>query len=164
MFSDKKKLMIRPIRKWVNFMGKFTNETRAETVGIKKKTTNRNTMVSTDAGVWSPKNEGLLSAGDSGTTDAEFGFSCPADVEFGFSCPDFSQSPLSGTVQFYERHVFLCYKHPQVWPPTIEAAEFDRLPRLLSANLLTGKGEMIKSTFKTLQTLRSCPLDSKPKG
>ena len=43
-------LMISPIRKWVNFLGKFTNETGAETVvKKKKKTTNRNTMVSTDA-------------------------------------------------------------------------------------------------------------------
>ena len=80
------------------------------------------------------QNEGLLSGGDGGTTD----------VEFGFSRPDFRQSPLSGTVQFYERHVFLCYKHPQVWPPRIEAAEFDRLPRLLSAALLARKGEMKK--------------------
>ena len=31
------KLMISPIRKWVNFLGKFTNETGAETVGRKKK-------------------------------------------------------------------------------------------------------------------------------
>ncbi|XP_071905483.1 uncharacterized protein [Coffea arabica] len=64
------------------------------------------------------------------------------DAEFGFSRPDFRQSPLVGTVEFYERHVFLCYKNPQVWPPRIEAAEFDRLPRLLSAALCARKADM----------------------
>mgnify|MGYP004704303903 CR=1 FL=1 len=64
------------------------------------------------------------------------------DAEFGFSRPDFRLSPLVGTVEFYERHVFLCYKNPQVWPPRIEAAEFDRLPRLLSAALCARKADM----------------------
>ena len=63
-----------------NFLGKFTIETGAETVGRKLQTEIQ-----------------LLSGGDSGTTDAEFGF----------SRLDFRQSPLSDTVQFYERHVFL---------------------------------------------------------
>lgn len=85
------------------------------------------------------QNEGLLSGGD-GTSDAEFGF----------SRPDFRQSPLAGTVQLYDRHVFLCYKHPQVWPPRIEAAEFDRLPRLLSAALMARKSEMKKQTRLTI--------------
>lgn len=65
-----------------------------------------------------------------------------SDAEFGFSRPDFRQSPLAGTVQLYHRHVFLCYKNPSVWPPRIEAAEFDRLPRLLSAAVTARKGDM----------------------
>lgn len=69
---------------------------------------------------------------------------CSSDAEFGFSRPDFRQSPLAGTVQFYERHVFLCYKNPSVWPPRVEAAEFDRLPRLLSAAVLARKADMKK--------------------
>ncbi|MFQ6660458.1 hypothetical protein Gotur_028970 [Gossypium turneri] len=74
-----------------------------------------------------------------------------SDVEFGFSRPDFrQQSPISGTVQFYQRHVFLCYKSPSVWPPRIEAAEFDRLPRLLSAAVLARKADMIKETRLTI--------------
>ena len=40
--------------------------------------------------------------------------------------------------------MFLCYKNPQVWPPRIEAAEFDRLPRLLSAAVMSRKGDMKK--------------------
>lgn len=81
------------------------------------------------------QNEGLLSSGES------------ADVEFGFSRPDFRQSLLVGTVELYERHVFLCYKNPRFWPPRIEAAEFDRLPRLLYAAVKARKNHMKKEVF-----------------
>lgn len=88
-------------------------------------------------------NEGLLAAETASPSNS--------DVEFGFSRPDFrQQSPISGTVQFYQRHVFLCYKSPSVWPPRIEAAEFDRLPRLLSAAVLARKADMIKETRLTI--------------
>lgn len=82
------------------------------------------------------QNDGLLSGGDSA-----------ADVEFGFSRPDFRQSPLVGTVELYERHVFLCYKNPRFWPPRIEAAEFDRLPRLLYAAVMARKNHMKKEVL-----------------
>ncbi|GLT36745.1 hypothetical protein SLA2020_111050 [Shorea laevis] len=87
------------------------------------------------------QNEGLL--GDSGSASNN-------DPEFGFSRPEFRQKPLSGTVQFYERHLFLCYKNPSVWPPRIEAAEFDRLPRLLSAAVSARKSDMKKETRLTI--------------
>ncbi|GMJ10434.1 hypothetical protein like AT4G26620 [Hibiscus trionum] len=88
-------------------------------------------------------NEGLLAAETASPSNS--------DAEFGFSRPDFrQQSPISGTVQFYERHIFLCYKSPSVWPPRIEAAEFDRLPRLLSAAVLARKTDMIKETCLTI--------------
>ncbi|XP_058742827.1 uncharacterized protein LOC131615695 [Vicia villosa] len=84
------------------------------------------------------QNEGLLSGGD------------VADAEFGFSRPDFRQSSLVGTVELYERHVFLCYKNPRFWPPRIEAAEFDRLPRLLYAAVKARKNHMKKETRLTI--------------
>ncbi|KAK4787438.1 hypothetical protein SAY86_011271 [Trapa natans] len=83
--------------------------------------------------------DGLLSSGD--------GNGAISDVDFGFFRPEFRQSQLAGTVQFYERHVFLCYKNPRVWPPRIEAAEFDRLPRLLSAAVAARKVDMKKEEF-----------------
>lgn len=46
--------------------------------------------------------------------------------------------------------MFLCYKNPQVWPPRIEAAEFDRLPRLLSAAVMSRKADMTKETRLTI--------------
>lgn len=66
------------------------------------------------------------------------------DPDFGFLRPDFRQNVLLGSVQFYDRHVFLCYKNPKNWPPRIEAAEFDRLPRLLSAALAARKSDLNK--------------------
>ncbi|KAL1811423.1 hypothetical protein DCAR_0623553 [Daucus carota subsp. sativus] len=71
-------------------------------------------------------------------------------LDFGFSRPDFRQAPLVGTVDYYQRHVFLCYKNPDVWPPRIEAAEFDRLPRLLSAALAARKPFMNRHTRLTI--------------
>ncbi|KAI7758326.1 hypothetical protein M8C21_013687 [Ambrosia artemisiifolia] len=84
------------------------------------------------------QNEGFLGSFDGG------------DEDYGFSRTEFKQSPLVGTVKYYERHVFLCYKKPQVWPPRIEAAEFDRLPRLLSAALSSRKSELKKQTRLTI--------------
>ncbi|KAI6688696.1 hypothetical protein NL676_025524 [Syzygium grande] len=72
------------------------------------------------------------------------------DAELGFSRPEFRQEQLAGTVQFYGRHVFLCYKNPKVWPPRIEAAEFDRLPRLLSAAVVARKSDMRNETRLTI--------------
>lgn len=83
------------------------------------------------------QNEGFLSGGGD-------------DAESGFLRQDFRQGPLVGTVEFYDRHVFLCYKNPRVWPPRIEAAEFDRLPRILSAALAARKGDMKKQTRLTI--------------
>jgi hypothetical protein len=64
------------------------------------------------------------------------------EEEFGFSRSEFKQSVVVGSVKYYERHVFLCYKKPSVWPPRIQAAEFDRLPRLLSAALTARKSHI----------------------
>ncbi|XP_012071049.1 uncharacterized protein LOC105633115 isoform X2 [Jatropha curcas] len=99
-----------------------------------------------------PSGSHLGSASNSFQNDAGFlnESASSSDVEFGFSRPEFRQSPLAGTVQFYERHVFLCYKHPSVWPPRIEAAEFDRLPRLLSAAVMARKSYMKKETRLTI--------------
>jgi len=88
------------------------------------------------------QNDGLLSSADAA-----------ADPDFGFSRPDFRQSPLAGTVEFYQRHVFLCYKNPRVWPPRIEAAEFDRLPRLLHAAVVARKPHMKKEVLSSLAPL-----------
>lgn len=87
------------------------------------------------------QNEGFLNSLDGDASSA---------VDYGFMRPDFRVDSLVGTVDYYDRHVLLCYKNPQVWPPRIEAAEFDRLPRLLSAALAARKGDMKKQTRLTI--------------
>ncbi|KAL0306234.1 UNVERIFIED_CONTAM: hypothetical protein Sradi_6040700 [Sesamum radiatum] len=87
------------------------------------------------------QNDGFLGGGyDSGLIN---------EAEYGFSRPDFRQGPLVGTVELYERHVFLCYKNLRCGP-RIEAAEFDRLPRLLAAALAARKPDMRRQTRLTI--------------
>jgi hypothetical protein len=67
------------------------------------------------------------------------------DAEFGFQRPELGKEKLVGTVGFHERHVFLCYKGPDVWPSHLEAAESDRLPRLLAAAIKARKPNLKKT-------------------
>merc|ERR1711915_41208 len=73
-----------------------------------------------------------------------------SDAEHGFARPEMYSKSLVGSVQFYARHVFLCYKNPESWPPQVEAAEFDRLPRLLAAALKARKNETPRKTRFTI--------------
>ncbi|KAI8557449.1 hypothetical protein RHMOL_Rhmol04G0011800 [Rhododendron molle] len=98
---------------------------------------NSNSQIGSASGSF--QNEGFLNSLDG-----------DAGADFGFQRPDFRADSLVGTVDCYDRHVFLCYKNPQVWPPRIEAAEFDRLPRLLSAALVARKGDLKKQTRLTI--------------
>ncbi|KAL7217264.1 hypothetical protein ACSBR1_029050 [Camellia fascicularis] len=95
-------------------------------------------------------NSQIGSASGSFNNEGFLGLDGGGDSEFGFFRTEFRQSPLVGTVDYYDRHLFLCYKNPQVWPPRIEAAESDRLPRLLSAALMAKKGDMKKQTRLTI--------------
>ncbi|XP_074320111.1 uncharacterized protein LOC141656921 [Silene latifolia] len=93
---------------------------------------------------------GSFQGSDNVLYDGGSGSGGGGDVDFGFMRPDFRQNVLVGTVKYYDRHVFLCYKNPKNWPPRIEAAEFDRLPRLLSAALVSRKSDLIKETRLTI--------------
>ncbi|XP_062222145.1 uncharacterized protein LOC133921337 [Phragmites australis] len=72
------------------------------------------------------------------------------DTEFGFQRPELGKEKLAGTVGFHERHVFLCYKGPELWPSHVEAAESDRLPRLLAAAIKARKSNLKKTTKLTI--------------
>ena len=113
----------------------FTNPSSPITVSesLDSYLTDPNSLIGSASGSF--QNEGLLSGGADTTV---------SDAEFGFSRLDFRTSRLAGSVEFYQRHVFLCYKNPKVWPPRIEASEFDRVPRLLSAAVMAKKADMNK--------------------
>ncbi|KAL6912212.1 hypothetical protein ACP4OV_001017 [Aristida adscensionis] len=72
------------------------------------------------------------------------------DAEYGFQRAELGKEELAGTVQFHERHVFLCYKGPEAWPSRVEGAESDRHPRLLAASIKARKGDLKKSTILTI--------------
>ncbi|XP_058101902.1 uncharacterized protein LOC131246058 [Magnolia sinica] len=70
--------------------------------------------------------------------------------KYGFQRSEMNQSPLAGTVDAYDCHLFLCYKNPESWPPRIEGSESDRLPRLLAAALKSRKNEIQRNTRLTI--------------
>jgi len=55
------------------------------------------------------------------------------DAKHGFSRPEMYKENLAGTVDAYDRHVFLCYKNRSVWPPRIEASDADPLPKRVAS-------------------------------
>ncbi|KAL3700455.1 hypothetical protein R1sor_018477 [Riccia sorocarpa] len=71
-------------------------------------------------------------------------------VDHGFTRPEMHSKPLVGSVSQYDRHVFLCYKEPESWPASVEAADFDRLPRYFVAALRARKNDMPKKTRLTI--------------
>ncbi|TKY50473.1 Altered inheritance of mitochondria protein 32 [Spatholobus suberectus] len=54
------------------------------------------------------------------------------DQKHGFSRPEMYKENLAGTVDAYDRHVFLCYKNHLTWPPRVEASDADPLPKRLA--------------------------------
>ncbi len=60
----------------------------------------------------------------------------------GFGRPEMFKSALVGSVDHYERHVFLCYKDASSWPAKVEAADYDPLPHSLVTALKTRKSTM----------------------
>ncbi|XP_060191580.1 altered inheritance of mitochondria protein 32-like [Lycium barbarum] len=72
------------------------------------------------------------------------------DVKFGFKRSEMYESKLAGTATSYDRHLFLCYKSHDTWPPRVEASDTDLLPKLLS-NALKARKDDIK--IKTLLTV-----------
>ncbi|KAL5669037.1 hypothetical protein ACJX0J_021258 [Zea mays] len=86
-------------------------------------------------------------------TDAAFAAAAAVPdpgAEFGFQRPELGKEKLVGTVGFHERHVFLCYKGPDLWPSHLEASESDRLPRLLAAAIKARKPNLKKTIKLTI--------------
>ncbi|KAE8651264.1 altered inheritance of mitochondria protein 32 isoform X2 [Cucumis sativus] len=77
-------------------------------------------------------------------------FSIADDEKHGFSRPEMYRSNLAGTVSAYERHVFLCYRSPEVWPTRVEDSDADLLPKLLSSAIKAHKNEI---SFRTKLTI-----------
>lgn len=64
------------------------------------------------------------------------------DGEFGFTRPGFRHSQLAGSVDFYERHIFLRYKNPNFWPSNLGGEDIDELPRLFHSAFSVNKARI----------------------
>lgn len=73
---------------------------------------------------------------ESFTTTAE------ENAKYGFERGEMYQSNLAGTVDPYERHMFLCYKSHESWPTRVEDSDSDPLPKLLASTLKARKNDI----------------------
>ncbi|CAN0904190.1 Altered inheritance of mitochondria protein 32 [Linum grandiflorum] len=72
------------------------------------------------------------------------------DDKFGFKRSEMYKETLAGTVDRYDRHVFLCYKNPEAWLPRVEDSETDPLPKLLASSIRARKSEFTVKTKVTI--------------
>ncbi|XP_061343843.1 altered inheritance of mitochondria protein 32-like [Gastrolobium bilobum] len=72
------------------------------------------------------------------------------DATNGFTRPEMYTENLSGTVDAYDRHVFLCYKSHESWPPRVEASDADPLPKLVAATWKARKNDIAVKTKITV--------------
>ncbi|KAL6136244.1 hypothetical protein ACLB2K_061544 [Fragaria x ananassa] len=72
------------------------------------------------------------------------------DEKYGFQRPEMFSIKLAGTVDAYDRHVFLCYKSPEAWPARVEGSESDPLPKLLSSAFKARKNDISVKTKLTV--------------
>ncbi|KAL2904578.1 Ferredoxin 2Fe-2S [Bienertia sinuspersici] len=73
-----------------------------------------------------------------------------SSANYGFDRPEMFSSSLSNTVDFYERHLFLCYKNPQSWPSSVENSDDDLLPMLFSSVLKSRQHDLPLKTRLTI--------------
>ncbi|CAJ1793088.1 unnamed protein product [Sphenostylis stenocarpa] len=72
----------------------------------------------------------------------------PDDAVSGFTRPEMYKENLAGTVDGYDRHIFLCYKGHKYWPPRIEASDADPLPKRVAATFKARKNDIsLKKAF-----------------
>ncbi|CAM8978913.1 unnamed protein product [Rhodiola kirilowii] len=71
------------------------------------------------------------------------------DSKYGFQRPEMYQTALKGTVDAYDRHVFLCYKGPEDWPARVED-EADSLPKVFAAAVKARRKDFLVKTKVTV--------------
>ncbi|KAL2335741.1 hypothetical protein Fmac_016954 [Flemingia macrophylla] len=71
-------------------------------------------------------------------------------AKHGFSRPEMYRENLAGTVDAYDRHLFLCYKSRLAWPPRVEASDADPLPKRLAAVSKARKNDVAVKTKLTV--------------
>ncbi|OVA20618.1 Sucraseferredoxin-like [Macleaya cordata] len=72
------------------------------------------------------------------------------DLKYGFQRPEMFSTSLAGTVDPYQRHLFLCYKNAESWPANVETDESDPLPGRLAASLKSSRDKIHGKTRLTI--------------
>ncbi|CAJ2665300.1 unnamed protein product [Trifolium pratense] len=72
------------------------------------------------------------------------------DAKHGFSRPEMYKQNLAGTVESYDRHVFLCYKNHKTWHPRVEASKDDPLPKCIATAFKARKNDIVVKTKITV--------------
>ncbi|BFG26962.1 hypothetical protein CerSpe_132360 [Prunus speciosa] len=72
------------------------------------------------------------------------------DEKYGFQRSEMYETKLAGTVDAYDRHVFLCYKTPEAWPSRVEGSEYDPLPKFFASALKARKNDIAVKTKLTV--------------
>ncbi|XP_076935248.1 altered inheritance of mitochondria protein 32-like [Bidens hawaiensis] len=78
------------------------------------------------------------------------------DVSFGFQRPEMYTENLSGSVNPYGRHLFLCYKSHNDWPARVESSDSDPLPKRLAGAIKDRKNDIAVKTLLTICESRDC--------
>lgn len=84
------------------------------------------------------------------STTATDAVSATDDAKHGFSRPEMYKENLAGTVASYDRHVFLCYKNRQTWPPRLEASDDDPLVKRVASQFKSRKNDILVKTMITV--------------
>ncbi|KAK9067324.1 hypothetical protein SSX86_014650 [Deinandra increscens subsp. villosa] len=89
---------------------------------------------------------------ENGTTDIpnEAAVVVDDDVKFGFQRQEMYSENLSGSVNPYGRHVFLCYKSHEDWPARVESSDSDPFPKRLAGALKDRKNDIAVKTLLTI--------------
>ncbi|KAG8384871.1 hypothetical protein BUALT_Bualt04G0163400 [Buddleja alternifolia] len=72
------------------------------------------------------------------------------NAKYGFERPEMYQGNLAGSVETYERHLFLCYKSHEAWPSRVEDSDSDLLPKMLADALKARKSDINVKTRLTI--------------
>lgn len=75
-------------------------------------------------------------------SSSHFNGEADEDFKYGFQRPEMYKGSIAGTVDAYDRHVFLCFKSPEDWLPRVEASDLDLLPKLFASSLRTRKDDI----------------------
>ncbi|XP_057791710.1 uncharacterized protein LOC131008713 [Salvia miltiorrhiza] len=77
-------------------------------------------------------------------------FSTDDDAKYGFERSEMYQTNLAGTVDYFERHVFLCYKSHDSWPAKLEVSDSDPLPKQFASALRARRNDIKIKTRLTI--------------